>query len=57
MQYYFYNFYNFRPALSRYIYQVYLIWRDRRVFRRVGVRLCPLIRNVTEAVDFYHNHI
>lgn len=57
MQYYFYNFYNFRPTLSRYIYQVYLIWRDRRVFRRVGVRLCPLIRNVTEAVDFYHNHI
>ena len=54
MQYYFYNF---RPTLRRYIYQVYLIWRDRRDFGRVGVRLCPLIRNVAEAVDFYHNHI
>lgn len=49
-KYYFYNF-------SRYIFQDFLIWRDRRDFRRVGMLLCPLIRNVTEAMDFYHDHI
>lgn len=39
-------------AQSLIFFKIVKIWQDRCDFGRVGVRLRPLIRNVTEAMDF-----